>query len=49
KLRESYNCLKILHGTKNFTSDSIILELIGECNELISIFVVSINTASKNK
>jgi len=48
ELRESHNCLRILHGSKIFKSESEILELITECNELISIFVTSIHTASRS-
>ena len=48
ELRESHNRLRILHSAKIFQSEQEILELIGECNELISIFVTSINTASSN-
>ncbi len=50
ELRESHNCLRILHRAKIYKAEKEILELIIECNELISIFVTSINTASgKNK
>ena len=48
ELRESYNCLRILHRTGKFKSEAGILELETECNELISIFVTSISTASNN-
>ena len=47
ELRESFNCLNILHKAKIFRSEEKIVELIKECNELIAIFVTSINTASK--
>lgn len=46
ELRESHNCLRILHRAKIFKSEEIITKLIIECNELISIFVKSIHTAS---
>lgn len=46
ELRESFNCLRILRKAKLFKSEETINSLIGECNELISIFVKSIHTAS---
>ena len=46
ELRESYNCLRILHRAKIFKIEKTVNELIVECNELISIFVKSIHTAS---
>lgn len=49
ELRESYNCLRILHRAKTYKTEKDVLELIIECNELISIFVTSINTASNKK
>ena len=49
ELRESYNCLRILHRTQIYNSEIEILAAIKECNELISIFVTSINTASGKK
>jgi len=49
ELRESYNCLRIMHRAKIYKSEQKIVELITECDELISIFVKSINTASKTK
>jgi four helix bundle protein len=48
ELRESYNCLRIIHRAGIYGSEQEVLELIQECNELISIFVKSINTASQN-
>ena len=47
ELRESYNCLRILLRAKIYKTEKDILGLCTECNELISIFVTSINTASK--
>ena len=47
ELRESYNCLRILRKAGIYKSEQQIHELIEECNELISIFVKSISTASK--
>jgi four helix bundle protein len=49
ELRESHNCLRIMHRAKIYKAEQQANELIGECNELISIFVKSIETASKNK
>ena len=48
ELRETYNCLKIMHRAKIFKTEQKVIELITECNELISIFVKSIDTASKS-
>ena len=48
ELRESYNCLRITHRIKIYKSEEQINKLIKECNELISIFVKSIDTASKS-
>jgi four helix bundle protein len=48
ELRESYNCLRILHRAKKYKSEQDVIYLIKECNELISIFIKSIITASKN-
>ena len=47
ELRESYNALRILTRAKIHKSEAQALPLISECNELISIFVKSIVTASK--
>ena len=49
ELRESYNCLRILQKAKIYKSEERIIELVGECNELISIFIKSVHTASKPK
>jgi len=49
ELRESYNCLRILERAKIFKSEQQVKELKIECNELISIFVKSIVTASNSK
>ncbi|OFX18016.1 MAG: four helix bundle protein [Bacteroidetes bacterium GWA2_31_9] len=49
ELRESYNGLRIMHRAKIYKSENQIIELITEYNELISIFVKSIGTASKPK
>jgi four helix bundle protein len=48
ELRESSVCLKIIHRTNHYlTEEKITLALI-ESNELISIFVKSVETAQKN-
>jgi four helix bundle protein len=46
ELRESHNCLRIIHRAKIYKNEKEALDLISECNELISIFVKSIITAS---
>lgn len=48
ELRETYSCLRILHRAGIYRNETVILELLEECNELISIFVKSINTAKSN-
>lgn len=49
ELRESYNCLRILHRAKKYKSEQDAIDLINECNELISIFIKSIVTANRKK
>jgi len=48
ELRETHVCLKIIHLSKLFESEHLLIELKKEINELISIFVKSIETAQKN-
>lgn len=48
ELRESMICLKIIKKTTLFKSEVQIEKSIKECNELISIFVKSVETAIKN-
>ena len=48
ELRETFVCLKIIHRTKLFKTESKIGKLLKDNNELISIFVKSIETAQKN-
>ena len=48
ELRETYICLRIISETKLYRSENIINEAFKENNELISIFVKSIETAQKN-
>jgi four helix bundle protein len=47
ELRESYNCLRIMHRAKIYKTEKDVLDLIQECNELISIFIKSIVTANR--
>lgn len=46
ELRESHICLKMIKRTKSYHSDIPVNEAISECNELVSIFYRSIQTAS---
>ncbi len=48
ELRESSICLKIISRTKLFQDEAKILLALKESNELISIFVKSVETAQKN-
>ncbi len=48
ELRESHVCLKIIERTDNNISKEKINLALNECNELISIFVKSVETAQKN-
>jgi four helix bundle protein len=47
ELRETFNCLKIIYRKKWYREDYL-EEIISENNQLISIFVKSIDTARKN-
>ena len=47
ELRESHNCLKIIKRTRSYHSESPINAAISECDELVSIFYKSVQTASK--
>lgn len=47
ELRETHNCLRIIHRGKIYITEKQVLDLITECNELISIFVKSVVTATK--
>ena len=49
ELRETFICLKILLKTKLHKNNEKIILVYSECNELISIFVKSIETVSKKK
>jgi len=48
ELRETYICLKIIHKTKLYKTETKIAKAEKENDELISIFVKSIETAQKN-
>lgn len=48
ELRESNNCLKIIHRTKLYGSEDSVIMARKECRELLAIFVASVNTAKKN-
>jgi four helix bundle protein len=48
ELRETFNNLRILHSAKLYKTETDIIYLRGECNELISIFIKSIDTARKS-
>ncbi|NMD01143.1 MAG: four helix bundle protein [Bacteroidales bacterium] len=45
ELRETFVCLKIMERVKDFKNEDQIKQLINESNELISIFVKSVETA----
>jgi len=47
ELRESFNCLRIIQRAKISPEEQQVICLIEECNDLISIFVKSIVTATK--
>lgn len=49
ELRESYMALRIIYKAKLYKNEQKISPAIQECNELISIFVSSVQTASKRK
>ncbi|SMO32749.1 four helix bundle protein [Gracilimonas mengyeensis] len=49
ELRETYVCLRVIHFAELYHDEQIILQAKSECNELISIFVKSVQTASKKK
>jgi len=48
ELRETFVCLKIIYRAKLYKSESKIKGALEENNELISIFVKSVETAKKN-
>ncbi|MGV8091122.1 MAG: four helix bundle protein [Mangrovibacterium sp.] len=49
ELRETYINLKIVMGTDLHSNNLLVNDLIIECNELVSIFVKSIETSKKNQ
>ena len=49
ELRESFIALKIIKQKRFLDVDVLVDQCTGECNELISIFVKSIQTAEKNR
>jgi len=49
ELRESFVALKIIRKTKLHIDENKIRHLLKECDELISIFVKSVQTANKKK
>ena len=48
ELRESFICLKIIHRTKLYKSEDKLQNAMKENDELISIFVKSVETAQRN-
>jgi four helix bundle protein len=48
ELRETFNCLRLINKKKWFASEALI-KCLDENNQLISIFVKSIETAQRNK
>jgi len=48
ELRETFVCLKIIHRTKQYASKEKLELALAENNELIAIFVKSVETAKKN-
>lgn len=48
ELRESNICLKIIYRTKLYQAEDRIILALSESNELIAIFVKSVETAQKN-
>jgi four helix bundle protein len=49
ELRESFNCLRIIKKANLAPNERAIMDIIDECDELISIFVSSIVTATGKK
>ncbi|MCH8318212.1 MAG: four helix bundle protein [Bacteroidetes bacterium] len=48
ELRETFVCLKIIHRAKLYKSENLVKSALKENDELISIFVKSVETAQKN-
>jgi len=49
ELRETHICLKIIKRANLISNSELIDQVLAENNELISIFVISIETAQKNQ
>ena len=47
ELRETFNCLKLIRK-KKWYNEEILIKVLDENNQLISIFIKSITTAQKN-
>jgi len=47
ELRETFNCLRLI-SRKKWHSEEVLAQTLDENNQLISIFVKSIETAQKN-
>jgi four helix bundle protein len=48
ELRETLVCLKIIFRAKLYNEEVLIQKVLKECNELVSIFVKSVDTAQRN-
>lgn len=48
ELRETHICMRIIKSAKQYSSENNLNIAINECNELIAIFVKSVETAQKN-
>jgi four helix bundle protein len=48
ELRETLVCLKLVFRSKLYKNEDLVKTIIQECNELVSIFVKSVATTSKN-
>ncbi|MBS9524871.1 four helix bundle protein [Litoribacter alkaliphilus] len=48
ELRETLVCLKLIFRSKLFKDEALVTNTMKECNELVSIFVKSVATTSKN-
>jgi four helix bundle protein len=49
ELRETYNALRILHRSGCYKQADILENIRKECNELVSIFVKTVQSAKKRK
>jgi len=48
ELRETFVCLKVIHRAKLYKSENLLKSALKENDQLISIFVKSVETAQKN-